>query len=549
MKANNVSGVVLQAIKEKKLLTVFVLLAVMGAVAASLLPPLVLESIVNNLAGGNYVGMVPALLYFAAIALDGVFESLRESLLTVFGQKITHKLRESLEAKLARMTAGELSAADPGAVVSRFTGDVDTVETLFTSGVISMFADVCRVISILAIVFIKSSGLALLLFAIVPMIYLFTRTVQKKMLRSQLENRASAARVAGHVPETIRCLRTIHMLGKEEYMKKRYAEYIDKGYAAIEKTNFYDAIYSPVIQILNAVTVAAVMVLSASGNAGVLRLFGMSVGTAVAIINYISQIFSPIESLGMEIQTVQSAMAGLKRINEFLSLPEREIFHGAVKKANDCPCVELENVSFGYDEKTVLTDLSFTVSDGEQVTLAGRTGAGKSTVFKLILGLYLPQKGRVLICGNDANRIPDEQKRKIFGCVEQSFHRVPGSILDQITLSNPLLSRDDAVKAARAVGLDETIRSFPNGYDTPCTSALLSQGQWQLLSIARAAAADPAVLLLDEITANLDADTEARVLDALRRASVGRTVLSISHRVYESLGGRTIEIKPLDDKG
>lgn len=542
MKANNVSGVVLQAIKEKKLLTVFVLLAVMGAVAASLLPPLVLESIVNNLAGGNYVGMVPALLYFAAIALDGVFESLRESLLTVFGQKITHKLRESLEAKLARMTAGELSAADPGAVVSRFTGDVDTVETLFTSGVISMFADVCRVISILAIVFIKSSGLALLLFVIVPMIYLFTRTVQKKMLRSQLENRAAAARVAGHVPETIRCLRTVHILGKEEYMKKRYAEYIDKGYAAIEKTNFYDAIYSPVIQILNAVTVAAVMVLSASGNAGVLRLFGMSVGTAVAIINYISQIFSPIESLGMEIQTVQSAMAGLKRINEFLSLPEREIFHGAVKKANDCPCVELENVSFGYDEKNVLTDLSFAVSDGEQVTLAGRTGAGKSTVFKLILGLYLPQKGRVLICGNDANRIPDEQKRKIFGCVEQSFHRVPGSILDQITLSDPLLSRDDAVKAARAVGLDETIRSFPNGYDTPCTSALLSQGQWQLLSIARAVAADPEILLLDEITANLDAETEEKVLAALRKASANRTVLSISHRLFEHTGGRLINI-------
>lgn len=542
MKANNVSRIVLQAIKERKLLTVFVLLAVMGAVAASLLPPLVLESIVNNLAGGNYVGMVPALLYFAAIALDGVFESLRESLLTVFGQKITHKLRESLEAKLARMTAGELSAADPGAVVSRFTGDVDTVETLFTSGVISMFADVCRVISILAIVFIKSSGLALLLFAIVPIIYLFTRMVQKKMLRSQLENRAAAARVAGHVPETIRCLRTVHILGKEEYMKKRYAEYIDKGYAAIEKTNFYDAIYSPVIQILNAVTVAAVMVLSASGNAGVLRLFGMSVGTAVAIINYISQIFSPIESLGMEIQTVQSAMAGLKRINEFLSLPEREIFHGAVKKANDCPCVELENVSFGYDEKNVLTDLSFAVSDGEQVTLAGRTGAGKSTVFKLILGLYLPQKGRVLICGNDANRIPDEQKRKIFGCVEQSFHRVPGSILDQITLSDPLLSRDDAVKAARAVGLDETIRSFSNGYDTPCTSALLSQGQWQLLSIARAVAADPEILLLDEITANLDAETEEKVLAALREASANRTVLSISHRLFEHTGGRLINI-------
>ena len=206
----------------------------------------------------------------------------------------------------------------------------------------------------------------------------------------------------------------------------------------------------------------------------------------------------------------------------------------------------LSHVTFGYGERTVLSDLSFAVKAGEQVTLIGRTGAGKSTVFRLLLGLYQPQKGQITIGGVDVSRITDQQRRSCIGCVEQHFARVPGTVLDQITLGDPRISREMAQKAAGLAGLDASIRAFPADYDTPCTDGMFSQGEWQLLSIARAAAADPGVLLLDEITANLDADTEARVLEALRRASQGRTVLSISHRIYESLGGRTIEIKALD---
>ena len=203
-------------------------------------------------------------------------------------------------------------------------------------------------------------------------------------------------------------------------------------------------------------------------------------------------------------------------------------------------------MTFGYGERTVLRDLSFTVRQGEQVTLIGRTGAGKSTVFRLLLGLYRPQEGSVTIGGADACAITDTERRACIGCVEQHFARVPGTVLDQITLGDARISRAMAEKAARLAGLDEVIRTLPDGYDTPCADGLFSQGEWQLLSIARAAAADPAVLLLDEITANLDAETEARVLEALRRASEGRTVLSISHRIYESLGGRTIEIRAQD---
>lgn len=207
--------------------------------------------------------------------------------------------------------------------------------------------------------------------------------------------------------------------------------------------------------------------------------------------------------------------------------------------------VALSHVTFGYGEKPVLKDLSMTVRQGEQVMLVGRTGAGKSTVFRLLLGLYPPQSGTVTIGGVDVAAIPDGQRRACIGCVEQHFSRVPGTVLEQITLNDPQITGEMARNAAKLAGIDDAIRALPEGYDTVCTDGMFSQGEWQLLSIARAAAADPAVLLLlDEITANLDAETEERVLDALRQASRGRTVLSVSHRVYESLGGRTVEIKP-----
>ena len=386
----------------------------------------------------------------------------------------------------------------------------------------------------------------LILVLLLPFLFWFTRHVQKNMLAAQLDNRRAVSRAAGHVPESLHNIRTIHTLGKEAYMEQRYDDYIEDSYRAMEKTNFYDAIYSPVILILNAVVVAAVMLLSVSGNARVLTLFGMSAGTAVAVINYISQIFTPVESLGMEIQAIQSAVAGVRRINEFLSqsepAPRKPVSLPASLPAGQ-PQVELRNVAFGYDDHTVLQSICLQVQAGEQVTLAGRTGAGKSTVFKLLLGLYAPQSGSVLIEGVPAADIADQDRRALFGYVEQRFHQVPGTVRDQITLYDPAIS-DQAVRtAAKLAGLSDTIESLPQGYDTPCTPELFSQGQWQLLSIARAAAANPRILLLDEITANLDAETENAVLQALRRVSADRTVISISHRTGAQTG-RVIPIEP-----
>ena len=545
MKRNSVFAAVCGAAAAHRLLSVGTLICAAASVLASLLPPLLLARVIDGLTGGIPLTFAAALLYFGSLALEGVLASAQETLLEILGQKMTHALCAAMSQKLTRLSAATLSAQNPGELAARFSGDVDTVEALFTSGVISMAADACRILSILAVIAVKNAGLALILLPVLPLLAAFTRHVQRRTLAAQMENRRAVAAISAQVPEALHNIRTIRALGLEDYMSARYDRRIGESYAAVEKTNFYDAVYSPVVLTLNAAVVGVVMLLSASGDARVLTLFGMSVGTSVAVINYISRIFAPIESLGMEIQTIQSAMAGVKRINAFLAQPERAA-QAAESAAVPRGDVAVDHVTFGYGGRTVLSDLSFTVKAGEQATLVGRTGAGKSTVFKLLLGLYRPEKGTVTIGGVDVSQITDRQRRSCIGCVEQHFARVPGTVLDQITLGDPRMTRDMARKAARLAGLDAAICAFPDGYDTRCTDGMFSQGEWQLLSIARAAAADPAVLLLDEITANLDAQTEARVLEALRRASAGRTVISISHRIYEQLGGRMIEIRALD---
>lgn len=589
---------------------------VCGAILLSLVPPMILARIIDGLTTQRMAGFAWIVAYFGLLALTGLMESAREGLLIIFGQKMTHTLRSGLMEKLVHLKADDLSRQEPGSVVSRFVGDVDTVENLFTSGIVSMFADVCRIVSILVVIWFKNRGLSMILLILLPFLLVFTRYVQKNMLISQLQNRKAVSRASGHVPETLRNIRTIHCLSRESYMERKYDEYLGDSYRAMERTNFYDAVYSPVVLILNAIVVACVMLLSASGSPRVLTLFGMSAGTAVAVMNYISQIFTPVESLGMEIQTIQSAVAGIRRINEFLSieelpereellereelpekeelpaieelsekeeLPKREELSGKEellereelpsmedlsgkeelpkreelpeveelskkeqipegnrfpekRKENGEAFVEFRNVTFGYDERKILKQLSFQVKQGERVTLMGRTGAGKSTILKLLLGLYEPQEGEVRIQGIAASNIPDGDKRRIFGYVEQSFHMVPGSVKDQITLFDPVIT-DQAVKnVASLTGLQDTIEALPDGYDTICTPELFSQGQWQLLSIARAAVASPRLLLLDEITANLDAETEKEVLQALKRVSGERTVISISHRTSAEMG-------------
>ena len=540
----SVTRIIGGTIRASKALSALLLAAIAGSVLFALLPPLVLEQIVDALAERRQVTVSLAAGYFLLVAASGLLDAAKESLITVFGQKVTHRVRSAMSAKLLRLPAAYYIEKEPGVTASRFVNDVNTVDSLFASGVISMAADVCRLFSILLVIFTRSTGLGLLLLAAAPLLFWMTRVFQKRMLAAQLESRVAVGRTNQQIPETLKNIRTIRVFHREDYMQRRYGDAIEQGYRAQERSNFYDAVYSPIVVTVSALLVGIVMAASAQGGAA-RSFFGMSAGTAAALIAYVGSFFDPLESIGMEIQNIQSAVAGVRRINEFLREPERE--KGAKAPGSvptGVPAVQLSSVSFSYGkgEREILRDFDLTVQEGESVLLAGRTGAGKSTLVKLILGLYEPEAGQVRVFGTPPAGIPEAEKRRWFGYVEQQFRPVPGTVGDQVSLQDPQVSEEQIRKALVTVGLWDTVQSLPEGINTPCGEGLFSQGQLQLLSIARAIVLEPKLLLLDEITANLDSKTEAQVLAALQAASLHRTVLSISHRLYEETGGRKVVI-------
>lgn len=538
--------VVKNTLLQSKMFTISMLIAIVGAVVFALIPPLVLEILVNDLTKEKSISIQIACIYFAILAISGIFEAAKEVFVIQFGQRVTHGIRSQMCRKLSDLSASYFTLNESGAIASRFVNDVDTVEALFTNGIISMLVDVCKVVSIMGVIFVKSKGLGILLAMLVPMLYILTRFFQKRMLVAQKQNRVAIAMVNEHIPETIRNIRTIHSLVKEDYMKKRYDQKIKDSYRAVEKSNLYDSMYSPIIVMISTGLIALLMVLAASS--GEMQMFfGMTVGTAVAIISYVGKIFDPIENIGMEIQNIQSAVAGIARINEFLQEKEQEVSDKSIsidtmlKEKNMGIC--LENVTFAYeDTENIIDDMSIQIKEGEMVTIAGRTGAGKSTILKLLLGLYQPQKGRVFVFGQEAKKIPNKEKRKLFGYVWQSFYAVPGTVADQISLFDKNISKADIENAARLVGLHQNIVELENGYDTEFKSTSFSKGQLQLLSIARAVVTNPPIMLFDEITANLDSFTEKKIYQALEKVARGRTVISISHRLYENMGSRLIMI-------
>lgn len=519
------------------LVAVLVVLSVM----TSLLPPLVLERAVDDLTEGRGISWQLGLLYIGLIALADCCETAQNGVITLFGQKVTHGLRSTLCAKLDRLPAQYFTSHPSGQTTSVFVNDGDTIDALYSDGIVGMLADACKLLGILGILWSRSRGLFGLLCLLLPLLFVLTRHFQKGTLAAQRENRRAVGRVNSHVPETIRNIRTIHTLGKERYMEERYDSLITDSFRAINRANVFDGIYSPIILVTQAAVVGVIMTGASLGPAWA-DLFGLSVGSAVAMIAYVGKIFGPLESIGMEIQSIQSAMAGIQHIGEFLGETEQEPASlEPVPDAVQDKVVVFSHVTFGYDpSRPILQDFSCSLAPGEQAILMGPSGCGKSTLFKLLLGMYTPWQGTVSLLGRRAGTIPDLEKRSLYGCVEQEFSAVPGTVGDQVTLGDPSVTPAQVDRALELVQLKETVERLPQGKETPMREGFFSQGELQLLNIAQAVAKEPQLLLLDEITANLDSHTEEVVLEALERASQGRTVLSISHRFSRMMEGQRI---------
>lgn len=544
-------------------LTAGVALAIAASVALGLLPPLVLQRVVDDLASALAGGPLPNLpapttAYVALSLASGMAQSAREAAITALGERLTHAMRSRMEAKLRRLPAEYFSRHGAGELTSLLVADVNTLEDLFSSGVLSLVADACSLVGVLAIVFAQVPGLGLVLLVALPAIAGFTRHVQRRTRQAQAARRAAVAQANQALPDTLRCFRMVRTLGVEGHMLERYGSIVQRGFDAMEESNFYDSVYSPVVITTGAaVTALSVGLATLSGTWA--TLFGMTAGTAVAMIQYVGQVFTPISDIGMEIQVIQSAGAGLDRIRRFLA--EEEMAEAPAEgpaeeeeantdgrvtgtKALRPPALEVCGASFAYEPGTpVLDGASLVVEPGEVVTIEGRTGSGKSTLFGLALGLYAPDAGAVRLLGRDPARLAPQDRRRLVGYVAQSLFAVEGSVADNVALRDPRVTPAQVARALSLVGLADAVASLPQGANTPLDQAALSQGQLQLLAIARAVVLDPQLLLLDENTANLDSATERTVMEALLSASRGRTVVSISHRTSDFLGGRRVRLE------
>lgn len=547
MKNSRIKHLTLDVLKKNAGTTAVLVITVCGAVIISLIPPQLLKRIIDdNLVPKNGEGLLElAVAYMAAIIFIGVFDFIKEAVLTVLGQKMTTGIRIEMMRKLERVSAGFFSINESGAVVSRLTNDVETIGYLFTGGIAGMTADCFKIIGIVLSIWIFSARLGVITIVLLPVIYGITRLFQKNMLKAQMKNRIIVGQVNNRITDSLRNAQMIKAFSKEEYMEGKYVSDLEENFNALERVNFQNSIFPPVIQMIRAVIIGMVVVLSS----GRWNNPGISLGMVAASIDLLSALFIPIEAIGMELQSIQQAVSGIRRVNEFFEEPEDSRKNDDLKVADIIPSREditfsFHHVYFQYNKETVvLKNIDLDIRQQQKVTFVGRTGVGKTTLFKLVTGLLQPTAGSITINGIDVCAIPNTEKRRIFGYVDQNFYMVKGTVAEQISLGDISISRDQIENALDFVGLREYVDTLENGLDTQVVKeSVFSQGQKQLLAIARAIVTDPPILLLDEMSANLDSITEEKMVSVLKKVGRGHTILNISHRLSSMIASDKIVV-------
>jgi ATP-binding cassette subfamily B protein len=529
----------LEILSPRRARILMIALTILIGASLELVPPLVLKQIIDgHLTTGNADGLwLLAFLYLASVAGVQSLSFLTNYLTAMTAQGALHELRVRLYRHLQRLPIRYYDQTPLGDSISRCTADIDTIDTLFASGVAGLLTDLVRLVTVSVAMAVLNPLLALVSALVVPPILWITNTFRLRIRSAERQNRAAVGLMNTHLQETFGGVEVIRAFGREPVFVARFRRVLEKTLQAFLLSARYSSLYSPLMQILMAAFIA--LLLWGGAQASLLNL-PVSLGTLTAFVLLFKRFFDPITSLGEEWQTVQSAFSGAERIFQVMGLPTDE-HNPTVERSQGKPGggIDLENLTFGYVAgQPVLQNVTFRVAPGEHVALVGRTGAGKSSILNLLGGLYSPWAGAIRVAGLEPSQIEETERRKLVGVVPQTVQLFSGSVLENLTLDDPEVPFESIERAVRIAGADAMIQTFPNGYATLIGNGAgggiqISSGQRQMLSLARALVWDPAVLLFDEATSAIDSASEAAFRQALLAESARhqRAILTVAHRL------------------
>jgi ATP-binding cassette subfamily B multidrug efflux pump len=492
------------------------------------------------IATGDFRGLDQIAIGFLAILIVSfILEYVQTWVLQMTGQRIMFDMRMQIYRHLQRLDLQFYDRNPVGRLMTRVTTDVDVLNDLFTAGVVSIFGDVFTLIGIMVVLVWMDWRLALVAFAVLPLIVLVTQWFRRNVRESYRTVRTWIARINAFLQEHITGMATVQLFRRERVSFTRFDEINRKHRDANLDSIFYYAVFYPVIEVIGAI--ASALIIWFGG--GWAMQGTVTLGSLVAFLQYSQRFFRPISDMSEKFNVLQAAMASSERIFTLLDTPVKiesaaagqgSTFEGAEREISGPGHIAFDHVWFAYNGTDyVLRDVSFDVRPGERVGVVGATGAGKSTLINLLLRFYDVSRGGIFIDGVDIRERPLHELRRLFSLVLQDVHLFSGTIAANIRLGNHAITDDQVCAAAAAVHASRFIEHLPGGYDSPVAErgATLSVGQKQLLSFARALAFDPHVLVLDEATSSVDTETELLIRDALHVLMAGRTTIAIAHRL------------------